>query len=239
MAYRRRKRVKVGPHRRRRREFNNYPNYMPIGRGLASPMKKYMFRQVVIVALTGAVGTEWNVSGAGISYSSTVDGGYVLNTSGAFGGIALQFRAFDLDNWASFAALFDQYKLERVKIHLLPTYTEITDTAVTPVGNTPYIQYAPDYDDLVAPTSEAYLRQYNTCKEVQVVKPIKITIIPRVETTAVSSSGIVASGNTRLWLDTSTSKIFHYGLKMGFLSAQYAVQMKIYAEYFIAFRNVR
>jgi hypothetical protein len=93
---------------------------------------------------------------------------------------ALSFRLSYLDQGASFAALFDRFKIKQVQITLRPTANSTLLSAPSSVY-VPQLITAIDRDDVTVPASLATLRQYNnvcvTLHETQVRTWVPGTLI--------------------------------------------------------------
>lgn len=162
-------------------------------------------------------------------------------------GIATQGFSFQLDevpNYTEFTALYDQYKICAAAVKFIPTGTEAQINPNTFAGNF-NIRFATviDYDSSGAFGSFNDAREFTTCKVKACTQYHTRYIKPRIKSANENDSNtIVASGNRRMWLNTNIANIPHYGLRYVFEQipvANYSMQYKVEAKYYMAFRNVK
>jgi len=139
----------------------------------------------------------------------------------------------DLPGYTEFQAVFDAYRIRRLTWHFYPsqgTVSEI-DGGIPHTGGIALLTTAIDYNDKVAPTTNAELLEYGSCKTLCMNAPRSISYVPRIQVGASDSSlGIVSSMESGpRWLSTDQPKIEHYGLKW-FLESNTSgnVQMNCY-----------
>lgn len=166
-----------------------------------------------------------NLSNAGIHYfrrryvvanitSSTSAVGVQTNAAGA-----MTFSMAGLPNATEFTALFDQYKIMKVKLDFipfgdtvnLPISTMTGTTALTSPGG-PLIT-AIDYDDNLIPGAASDLLQYQASKVTPVPKRLKMSLRPKFATEVYRSGIATGYGARSGWLDCANSDIPHYGVK--------------------------
>lgn len=201
------------------------------------------------------------VIGASIAFPSSAlstyngNASYIAQSSSTEVNWGFAFALSDLSQSSTFTALYDQYRLMCVRIHLRPqcsmqvqslvTYSNVTAATVvpTPTGN---IYTAVDLDDNVAPTASG-LRQFDTCKITSVMQPKTIThvIYPRCNLGTFSALSSTTTGNSMApygtWLDVGSPGIPHYGFKVSVDQgvANFLQIWEIDCEYFFEFKNVR
>jgi hypothetical protein len=163
-----------------------------------------------------------------------------LAAGSGFHGLGLTFSLSDLISSAEFTALFDQYKFDKVVIHILPT----ANTALMTQSVSFPLVTAIDYDDSTAPTSEDYLLQYENNMITRSFDELHRTIVPRIALGAFQSGGLfngyANAGNQ--WIDAASPNVNHYGLKLGINQAYTSTgvaSFNIYADYHISFRSLR
>jgi len=159
---------------------------------------------------------------------------------------SLGFELQDLDQVASFQGLFDQYRIDKVEVNFVPRDNSInTMNVATPNATIPQLMIAMDFDDLAAPTSMAYIRQYDNVQSVSYGDGAMKAIIepsytPSVYTGGAFSGYIVQRSD---WLDAGSANVPHYGLK-GVItsltgSSTQTCFWNIHCKYFLSFRNIR
>jgi hypothetical protein len=168
-------------------------------------------------------------------FRQIVDQGSVNQSTSAvvLGGFGARLAL--LDQAATFAAMFDFYRIAFVKFKFRPIYT-----AQYAASNAPPILYtAIDYDSIAAPASLAAIRQYSTCKETRYDKDHVRCFKPKIALGVVDTTGVVGAVSTTGWCDTADTNVFHYGLKYAITQGQvinftYSVEL----EFFIEFKNL-
>lgn len=151
------------------------------------------------------------------------------------------FTLGDLDNAASFTALFDQYRIECVCFKLLPMQNAIgltTNSTTTCV--TPYVVI--DYDDSTALTTAAQARSYESCIIVPPGRECTRMFRPRMAMSAYNGAFSGFANVADQWIDAATAGVQHYGIKLfipGATAAQTTLQSwTVEREYWISFRKV-
>lgn len=127
-------------------------------------------------------------------------------------GSSTQFEAAQVINWSEIAALYDQYCIDKVQF--------VFELATPFISNGvyPYLVVAPDYTDVVAPSSVNAALELAQAKVFQ-FSPEKtsftVTLKPRPAmsafATGLTSGFAVPSGD--VWFSTESSTVDHYGLK--------------------------
>lgn len=140
-------------------------------------------------------------------------------------GLSFQFKLSDLPSVSEFGSLFDDYRINKVVLKLIPQITASNmpfneaqlGGSGTGTGRNPRVFYAADYDDNNVVSSIDVLRQYANVKVRQVVgnKPIKIIITPAISQEIYRTSTSTAyAPKWKQWLDLAYNDIPHYGIKM-------------------------
>lgn len=149
---------------------------------------------------------------------------------------AISFQLSDVPGVNDFTSLFDQYKLNKVVVHMYPCQTMCT-------SDNPMLAElvtAIDYDDDVNPLDNSVLREYETCKMVHGVKEMHRSFQPRFATAAYSGA-FSSYTNFSGWLDVASPNIFHYGLKWAItpVASTEPCTYKIFVDYYFSFRSTR
>jgi len=158
------------------------------------------------------------------------------------------FTIGDLPQFASFNALFDNYRINAVVMKFQRSTIPVTATSGlgTP-GSNAIIAYVKDYDDGNALTTLDQAYEYQNCKIYPVSdinnKPIIVKIRPRYAVqlyqTSVSTGYKAQRGG---WLDMSQSGVPHYGIKVAleeYFDASYKQTFRVWATYYVSFKNVK
>jgi len=161
---------------------------------------------------------------------------------------ALTFALGDLPNAqeTEFAALYKQYRIDRVTVKFVPYCTNNTagdwmgnptDSSVT---HQSLVSVAIDYDDNVAPTNEAAVLEYeNVQLHPAIGQPWEIAFVPRakLDTNNVNSVTVPSP-----WIDTGNTGVAHYGLKVCVPQIGGDVEtvegIHVYVRYDVTFRMV-
>lgn len=156
----------------------------------------------------------------------------VINTYTAY-----NFSLGDLPSSGEFTALFDQYKINAVKITFIPQMnTSISIGTINNPNASARFFSAIDYNDSAAPFSVDEIRQYATCKYTPILRThTRYIYKPKI----VDASGFTISP----WISTSVPGANYYGLKIAVepmdststLSMIYSVEAKFY----MSFKNVK
>lgn len=134
------------------------------------------------------------LSNTGGSYSAS-NGILQGPTANSDMGFSLKILASDIPQFASFAALFDAYKIAKVVVKFVPQttqYTMVSNPGSTPVTTTAQQQYlntAIDLDDSSIPTSLQEIMEYETFLSTPAYKNHKRVFVPRMSQLAFKTSG--------------------------------------------------
>jgi hypothetical protein len=165
-------------------------------------------------------------------FVQTLDSGTVLTSSaGADVFYSTAFIVSSLTQWSSFAAIFDQVKLDMVEFWLTPTYQ---DTAGGASNSRALIVI--DYDDDIAPTNTNALIQYTNCIDTNSYNGVYRRFAPHTQ----SLAGPSGSRNLGpVWFDVaSASGVKHFGLKMGAYASSVTTTWNLSYRLHVSFRNV-
>lgn len=162
----------------------------------------------------------------------------------------LTFSLNDVDQKATFAALFDIYKLCFVKVEFMPRQNAFPAQVPGNI-NLGRLYTVIDYDGQVpTPGSVVAFRQYETCREVESFKRIKLVLKPRFSniTNSFSVSTPYHYSSNRGWVDTIESdgtpdSTVWYGvfylLAQGVAAQTILSVYDIKCTYYLAFKNVK
>jgi len=159
---------------------------------------------------------------------------------------ATAFQLADADQVATFAGLFDQYRIDKVQVKFVPKDNAVnTLNTASPNDEIPVLTLALDFDDNTAPTSWATVRQYDNAQQIAYgAGGFMVTIKPSI-TAAIDAAGLFSGYKVERadWVDCTNTGVNHYGLK-GVVSALTAGSTSnawwiISAKYFVSFRHTR
>jgi hypothetical protein len=116
-----------------------------------------------------------------------------------------------LDQYASWAAVFDQYRIDVIETTFRPT--NLGSSLSLPASIiTPCLYTIIDFDDNTTPTGLAYMRQYESLSVSQNETVVR-TFEPHVALAAYSGAFTSYANAARQWIDASSSGVAHYGCK--------------------------
>lgn len=146
------------------------------------------------------------------------------------------FSLSDLPNYTEFTNLYDQYKINAVKICFIPQQT-MSNSLSTANSAQAYVRFfsAIDYDDTTV-TGPDDLRQYQNCKYTPIYRRHKRFIYkPKI----VDSSSYTLSP----WISTTAPSANYFGLKVAVEPTDSTVLSSftytIEAKFYMSFKNVK
>jgi len=151
------------------------------------------------------------------------------------------FALSDLPQSATFAALFDQYKIDYVVIHFLPRGNMNQNSATNNAQMGTYLT-AIDLDDTANISTEDALRQFQTCKEMSMLKATSVGLKPHVAIAAYSGAVFTSFANKgNQWIDSANLGVPHYGVRtmVSATANNVDVYFDVRAEYYFSCKNVR
>lgn len=172
-------------------------------------------------------------------------GNAYLQQTGSDQYLAYFFSFADLSQYASFAAIFDQYRIDMVEIRFTPQAlaTTITGGAVDPTTN--LFGTVLDWDDANALSSTAAYREYDNWKSQGAydLTVHKRKFVPRIAVGAYGSSAFGQYTNLGpQWIDSASTAVQHYGVKIlvpaNGTAATYQTWI-VEATYWVSLRSVR
>jgi len=144
----------------------------------------------------------------------------------------LAFKLSDCFDASEIASVFDQYRLDRVDIKMLPNVTEsISSTSILGRNYTVI-----DFDDANALTSLTDYGDYSSARTWAVTDPMQLTLVPHYAVGAYS--GVFSSFANRRpgWIDIASPGVEHYGVKVGCGTTTTAVTYTVTCRYHFSFR---
>lgn len=169
----------------------------------------------------------------------------------AYGSVSTYFSLNDVPDVAEFTSLFDQYKISKVMIKIIPCQTSSLTSDGTN-GNALGVIWHDlvDVDDATAPTAtEAGLndmREYQNYRSINLYKngkSITRVIKPHIAYGAYSGAFTSYANQKSGWIDCGSPTVQHYGYKALaeiFSESNGAYSMfKVETTYYLKFKNVR
>lgn len=159
---------------------------------------------------------------------------------------AVAFRMDDLSQSATFASLFDQYRIDKVLLRFTSRSNAVSVfNASAPNSSVPMVYITQDRDDASAPASINALREYDKTVIMNGASSCDVFIEPRPTISAFASgafSGYVTP-DIEPWLDMANTDIPHYGVKFGVCPLTATTTSSwvwdVEAYYYVSFRNIR
>lgn len=124
----------------------------------------------------------------------------------------LNFQLASLPNYTEFTNLFDQYRINGVRVKIIFTKNESTTNTSVTTNLIPIMGTCIDYDNASAPINVNEVLQYETARVHRMDKPIVRFLRPKVDQ-ALYSGAFTSYGNMRTWIDSDSPTVQHYGLK--------------------------
>ncbi len=181
-----------------------------------------------------------------IGHTGVTAGNFINVPTTAGGPFQFTFALADMPQSSSFTALFDQYRIDQVEVHMIPNFNFIDGhNTASPNNLAPPTVVVLDYDDAGSLVSEAGALEYDNA---QIIMPYERAVIKvRPKITPATYAGGVFEGymveDTGGWLDVASTTIDHYGVK-GWVnplstSSTSTLGWYVYAMYTVSFANVR
>jgi len=150
------------------------------------------------------------------------------------------FALSDIPQVATFTALFDQYRINKITAKFFPR-GDNNPSGSTNASKSTIFYMCTDSDDIGSIGSAGILQRANL-KYDSAVKPRTITFVPRaantVYNTPLAAYGIAKPG---MWLDIATTSVPHYGLRtyLGTTASNSDISYDVIFKYNVSFKDVR
>lgn len=191
----------------------------------------------IVTPGSSAIGRSQSVSRGGQVFSTkrTVTTGRLAASTTVETDAAYSFQLSDLPNYTEFTLLYDEYRIDKVVMTVIPD----TQQTLTTAGQGNCVMWSVlDYDDATALTVLA-LQQYETCKTHNSIKPFTRTVVPR-WAKAVYSGAFTSFSSGSGWIDSASAGVQHYGIKLGIATQQGTSNTyTIVCDYYVSFRKTR
>jgi len=181
------------------------------------------------------------------SNSTGMSGNAIIQNSATSVLGAMAFTLADLANVSAFASLFDQYRIERVRLHVRSRSNAVSvfNTA-SPNAAVPTMYLCIDRDDSTAPAAVSDIMQYDSVVTIQGEEDAIIDLVPSITPAVFSGgafSGYSSSPSNAHWIDIANTAVPHYGVKFGVtpltVSTSSSWVWDVTAEFLVSFKNTR
>lgn len=167
-----------------------------------------------------------------VYYGGAITGSNLVDTFGS-----LQFQLNALPNFAEFTALFDMYRIDKIRVYFMPRANSAE------VGtNQGLVKFSSviDYDDIAIPGSINDLMQYENLRMTNTSQNHVRTLVPKFAKTVYASAIASGYGPATGWIDCDSPNVQHFGVKwclqqLPALGQSYDIRIK----YYLSFKNVR
>lgn len=168
--------------------------------------------------------------------------GVYANSTTADTFYSIPFSLNALPNYTEFTALYDQYRINGVKVTIIPRGNSAEIGASATTGQAVGVFSVIDYDDGSLLTSIQQACQYPNMKMTRSNQMHMRYLKPRCELagtiTSTPTTGAIMA--TRGWIDADAAGVPHYGLKLIFQQSPNTVQQfDLKLDYYLAFKSVR
>jgi len=145
------------------------------------------------------------------------------------------FTLSDVADYTGYALVFDQYRIAQVQLIFLPDSIGSNTTNVLPLTS------VIDYDDNGVLTSLGQAYDYETALTTQVGQTHMRTLNPQAAVGMYGGSLFTQFGaaSNNQWVDTASSTVQYYGVKVYWLASPASAAYSVVARYLLQFRNSR
>lgn len=155
----------------------------------------------------------------------------------------IKFNFDDIPNYADLATVFDQYKIDKVKLRMVPRANTINALSGGNSQARSILYTAFDPNDATAPASYNALIQYQNCTMTPYCEELTRTIYPRILVNSSDEEGQVSISAAGTWCATDQKDVAWYGLKFGVTpngnSSGTEQRWNVMAEFYLSFKNIK
>lgn len=185
-----------------------------------------------------------NYSSKRVTYiTRTVQKEGLLLTGQIWGSRTYTFKLSDLVSYSEFTNLFDQYKIEKVKLQFFPRFSENQFYGSTNFITNSILWNVSSDDGTQLLFTESDALQAMNSKMRTANESFSVWCKPKFQTEAATNLAIAAAKPSTGFLDTDNYGVVHYGHEIGGYSpaagAGQVVEWKCYATYYLALKNVK
>jgi len=212
-----------------------------VGRNLVHYFTRVPGRPMPGARLTTRQITQTYSNSTGMSGNAIIQNG----PTNVLGGLA--FALADLAQVSTFSSLFDQYRIEKIRVHVRARSNAVSvfNTA-SPNAAVPTMYMAIDRDDASAPAAVSDMMEYDSVFTIQGEEDAIITLVPSITPAVFSGgafSGYSSSPSNAHWIDLANTTVPHYGLKFGVTALTTSTSSSwvwdITTEMVVSFKNSR
>lgn len=155
--------------------------------------------------------------------------------------LAYTFTLNDTDNVSNFQALFDQYRIDAIRLEIVPLQNalQVPTQSTTSFSS---LYNVLDYDNASALSGIGAAREYDNLIELAPGESCERVFSPRIAVAAYAGAFTSFANQGPQWIDCSSPSVAHYGLKLlipAAIAGQTLLQSwQIFAQYYISFRSV-
>lgn len=165
-----------------------------------------------------------------------------------------RYQVFDMsnfNNFSEFASVFDEYKVNRIKVTYRPAYDSVVNIgpAGTLIQSQAYAHYVVDPGSTLIPTgvygtgSLQSLLENGDVKTRTLNRPFSIYYKPKV-TDSVFNTGTASAMRTSPWVRTSDTATVYRGYHMyiqqnGISNTNTNIRLDFYITMYVSFRNIK
>lgn len=159
--------------------------------------------------------------------------GTVLNTNTSIPSFfSKSFALSDLSQQTTLTAAFDQYRIDWIKIKVVPQTLTIGSYGLANWYS------VLDYDDANTASLVSQLLQYQNCITTSTTTAHFRHLTPHIAVAAYSGAFTSFKNEVADWIDSSSPSVQHYGLKIGVDAVGTNFGFAMYATFQVSFRNV-
>ena len=155
----------------------------------------------------------------------------------------LKFNLDDMPGYADLAAVFDQYKIDKVELRFVPNANTNPTVLGAQTQTRSRLYTAFDANDATVPATLNELIQYQNCSQTPYLEEYRRTIYPRLAVNSSDEEGVVTLGPANSWCATSQKDVDWYGLKIGAsangITAGTIQTWMILAKFYISLKNIK
>jgi len=151
------------------------------------------------------------------------------------------FQLSNLDNSSSFENVWDQYRIDAIRMTCKPQNNAIGLVTNSTTSLVP-LYCVIDYDNDSNLTTAAAAREYQNCIVLEPGESFTRTFQPRIAMSGYSGAFTSFANTEPMWIDCASPSVRHYGIKIlvpGATAAQTQLQSwDVVYEYYISFKSV-
>ena len=234
--------------KRAKRGIKFRPIKYRIPRGIR--MKMHHFKQTYHPASANILcnaNCSYTNTGTGAAGSGVLIGPSTSST-GPAGYFSYHFTMDEIPQSATFAALFDAYRVNKIVLKFIPMnqFTQLGNGSANLAAQPQWLSTVIDYDDNTLLTTEGQLLEYETFKQSRPSATHKRVFVPAMAQQYFKTSGTtIAFGQAKKrWVDAAYLDVEHYGIKglvngPAVQASQVQTSWKVYATAYISFKQTR